>query len=126
MGGDGAEVCELVRSFILNKLTSIINKFNIGLYCDDALGIFQNVSKPEIERKKKAIVKGCGLAITIQCNLKRVNFLDVTFDIENNLYKPFRKENNKPIYIKYILTIHQATSTNKDIFDESIKPYKDA
>ena len=36
---DGAEVCELVGSFILNKLTSIINKSNMGLYRDDGLGI---------------------------------------------------------------------------------------
>ena len=40
---DGAELCELVGSFILNKLTSIVNKFNIGLYRDDGLGIFYNV-----------------------------------------------------------------------------------
>ena len=63
---DGAELCELVGSFILNKLISIINKSNIGLYRDDGLGIFQNVSKPEIERKKKAgvkVFKGCGLAV---------------------------------------------------------------
>ena len=53
---DGAELCELVGSFILNKLTSIVNKSDIGLYRDDGLGIFCNVSKPEIERKKKAIV----------------------------------------------------------------------
>ena len=64
----GVEVCELVGSFILNKLTSIINKSDIGLYRDDGLGIFQNVSKPEIERKKKAIVKvfkGCNLPINL-------------------------------------------------------------
>ena len=68
---DGAEVCELAASFILNKLISIINKYDIGLYRDDGLGIFQNVSKPEIYRKKKATVKvfkGCGLTVTIQRN----------------------------------------------------------
>ena len=98
---DGAELCELVGSFILNKVTSTGNKSYIGLYRDDGLGIFYNVLKPEIERKKKAIVKafkGCGLTITTQCNLKTVDFLDVTFDLDNNAYKPFRKE-NKPIYI---------------------------
>ena len=97
---DGA--CELVGSFILNKLTSIINKSDIGLYCDDDLGIFQDVSIPEIKRKKEAIVEvfdGCGLSIIIQCNLKIVDFLDVTFDLDNNVYKPFRKESNKPIYV---------------------------
>ena len=51
---DGAEVCELVGSFILNKLTSIVNKSGIGLYRDDGLGIFYNVSKPEIQRKKES------------------------------------------------------------------------
>lgn len=34
---DEAEVCELVGSFILNKLASIPNKFNVGLYRDDDL-----------------------------------------------------------------------------------------
>ena len=64
--------------------SSIVNISDIGLYCGDGLGIFYNVSKPEIERKKKAIVKvfkGCGLTITTQCNLKTVDFLDVTFDL---------------------------------------------
>ena len=48
---DGAKLCELVGSFILNKLTSIVDKSD---YHDDGLGIFYNVLKPEIERKKKA------------------------------------------------------------------------
>ena len=141
---DGAELCELVGSFILNKLTSIDNKSDIGLYRDDVLGIFYNVSKPEIESKKKAIVKifkGRGLSITIQCTLKTVDFLDLTFDLDNNAYKPFRKENNKSVYInkhsnhppsvlkqllKSIEKRIPETSSNKDIFDELIKPYKDA
>ena len=91
---DRAELCKLDGLFILNKLTSIVNKSEIGLYRDDGLGIFYNVSKPEIERKKKAIVKifkGCGLTITIQCNVKTVDFLDVTSDLDNNVYKLFRK-----------------------------------
>ena len=68
---DVAEVCELAAPFILIKLISIINKYNIGLYRDDGLGIFQNVSKPEIYRKKKArvkVFKGCGSTVTIQRN----------------------------------------------------------
>ena len=89
---NGPKICELVGSFILNKLTSIVNKSDIGLYRDVRLGIFSNVSKLEIERKKKAIVKnfkGCGLSITIQCNLKAAYFLDVTFDLDNNVYNHF-------------------------------------
>ena len=65
----------------------------------------------------------------------------MTFDLDNNAYKPFCKENNKPIYInkhsnhppsilkqlpKSIEKRISETSSNKDIFDESIKPYKGA
>ena len=37
---DGAEICELVGIFILNKISNIIDKNSIGLYCDDGLGVF--------------------------------------------------------------------------------------
>ena len=70
---DGAEIFELVGSFILNQLGSVIDKNDIGLYRDDSLGIFRGTSKPVIERKKKLIVKTfkqCGPAITTNCNLK--------------------------------------------------------
>ena len=50
---DGAEFCELVGTYILNKLTNVATKENIGLYRDDTLGIFQDIPKTEIERKKK-------------------------------------------------------------------------
>ena len=35
----------------------IRNKESIGLYQDGGFGIFQNIPKSEIERKKKQIVK---------------------------------------------------------------------
>ena len=40
-----------------------------------------------------------GLTIIIQCNLQSVEFLDVTFDLHNNLYKLYKKSKNKPIYV---------------------------
>ena len=40
-----------------------------------------------------------GLKISIQTNLKVANFLDVTFDLENNTYYPYRKPNDWPVYI---------------------------
>ena len=141
---DVAEVCELVRTYILNKLKSITNKEDIGLYRDDGLGIFQNIPKSEIERKKKQIVKvfkDCGLSITIKCNLKSVDFLDVTFDLVSEIYKPYRKPNNKPLYInkhsnhppnilkqlpKSIEKRISETSSNIDVFNRSIKIYNDA
>ena len=85
------EVCELVGTYTLNKLKNVTNKENIDLYRDDGLGIFQNIPKTKIGRKKKQIVKvlkDCGLSITIKCNSKSVDFLNVTFDPVNDIYKP--------------------------------------
>ena len=99
---DVAEVCELVGTYILSKLKNITNKENIGLYRGNRLGIFQNIPKTEIERKNKQTVKmfkDCGLHITTKCNLKSVDFLDITFHHVNNIYKTYRKPGNKPLYI---------------------------
>ena len=97
---DGAEICKLVGTYIQSKLTNIMSKEDVGLYRDDGLGIFRNISRPEIERKKKAIVqvfKKCGLSIVVDTNLKTVNFLDLTLDLDKNIYKPYHKPNNSPI-----------------------------
>ena len=40
-----------------------------------------------------------GLKITAEVNYKTVNFLDVTLNLNSELYKPYRKPNNEPIYI---------------------------
>ena len=64
-----------------------------------------------------------------------MDFFDVIFDLYNNLHKPYRKPNNKPIYInkqsnhhpnvleqlpKSIAKIISDTSSSKDTFDKSI------
>ena len=47
MGGyDGAEICQLVGFFILNKLSNIIDKNSIGFYREEGLGVFDNLSGP--------------------------------------------------------------------------------
>ena len=74
--------------YYINLASHIVKKSDIGLYRDDCLGIIQNIPKPEIERMKKTMVKvskECGLSIIIECNLKTVNFLDVTFDLTNDI-----------------------------------------
>ena len=99
---DGAEVCELVGTFLLYKLSLKYNKSKIGLYRDDGLAIFKNISGPKSEKIKKNIqklFKENQLDIVIQCNMKTVNYLDVTLNLENSTYRPYQKENNQ---IKYI------------------------
>ena len=54
---DGAEVCELVGSFLLHQLSKKYNKKDIGLYRDDGLAVFKNKSGPQAERIKKDFQK---------------------------------------------------------------------
>ena len=97
-----------------------------------------------IERKRKLIVKTFkqrGLAITIECNLKTVNLLDITFDLQKSVYKPYRKASDKPtsinkIYNHPLVTLKQLTisiekrlsetSSGIDIFGKPLKLYQDA
>ena len=114
---NGTEVCELVGTFLLYKLSLKYNKNNIGIYRENELDI------------------------VIQCNMKTVNYLDVTLNLENSTYRPYQKENNQ---IKYINTesnhppsiIKQLPlsiesrlsllSSSEEIFNDSVIPYQDA
>ena len=99
---DGAEVCELVGVFILSQLPERCKKSDIGLYRDDGLAVFRGASGSTAERTRKDMIK-CfsenGLRITIQANQNTVNFLDLTFDLNSGKYYPYRKPNDKPMYI---------------------------
>ena len=99
---DGAEVSELVGSFILTKFYDVLQRENVELYRDGGLAIVKQMPGPELERKRKKIIeifKKYGLAITIKTNLFVVNFLDIQFNLLNGTFKPYRKPNNDPIYV---------------------------
>ena len=70
---DGAEVCELVGTFQLGKISEICNKSNIGLYRDDGLLIFRNKHGTQLEKIKKKLqrlFKEYDLEITTESNQK--------------------------------------------------------
>ena len=97
---DGAEVCELVGTFLLHLIGAKYK--NVGLYRDDGLSAFKNKSGPENERIKKDIQKifrDKGLDVTIQCNLKVVDYLDLTFSLNDGSYRPYKKPNDETSYI---------------------------
>ena len=65
---------------------------NAGLYWDDGLGILQNLSGLKVESIRKRIIKifkGCGLNIAIKMILKTTDFLNVRFDLVNNILPTF-------------------------------------
>ena len=73
---------------------------NVGLSRDDGLGIFRNLSLPNIERKKKEIIKmfkSLGLSIAVKTNVTSANYLDADFDLTTDIYNPYRKPNNEPV-----------------------------
>ena len=99
---DGAEACELVGLFILNDLANKYGENNIGLYRDDGFAIFRNTTGSQAERTRKEIIrhfKEHGLKITIQSNLKSVDYLDITLNLTNGRFQPYRKPNDEPLYI---------------------------
>ena len=64
---DGCEVCELLVLCLLNLLTNEFGKPNIGLYRDDGVSCFENISGPDSEKKKMyKICKENGLNITVE------------------------------------------------------------
>ena len=49
------KVCELVGTFLLEKVGEICDKSNIGLYRDDDLSIFRNKSGTQLQKIKNKL-----------------------------------------------------------------------
>ena len=102
---DGAEICRLVGIYILSRLATIIDKKGCGIYRDDGLLVLRNVIGQHIDRVRKNVIqlfKDIGFFIDIVTNLKIVNFLDITFNLNNGTFKP----NYSLLCIKKVQTTH--------------------
>ena len=89
---------------------NIYNSKNIGLYRDDRLAVFKNVSGPASEKIKKqlqSLLKQKGLQVIIACSLKVVKYLDVAFNLKDDSYLPYQKPKDETHYI-YIQSDHQS------------------
>lgn len=98
----GAEVCELVGLHIIHQMNTKFPNINFGLYRDDGLGVHQKTDGPSLNRTKKDIIKlfqTFGLKITIETDMKQVDFLDITLNLQTNTFQPYRKPNNRPQYV---------------------------
>ena len=111
---------------------------------DDGLGIFTNLLWPNIEGKKREtikIFKSFGLSITVTINVTPANYLDVCFALTKDIYKPYWKPNDEPVYInrhsnkppnivwQIALSLSSRISNiskNHSIFNSSIPMYKEA
>ena len=99
---DGAEVCELVGTFLLEKISEICNEGDIGLYRDDGLAVFRNKSGTHLEKIKKKLqrlFKEYDLEIIAESNQKIVNYLDVTLNLKDGTFRPYHKPGDQMQYI---------------------------
>ena len=99
---DGTDVCELVETFLLDKISEKYDKNSIGLYRDDGLSVFKNKSGNQLERIKKNLqktFKDFGLETVAESNLRIVNYLDVTLNLNNGFFKPYHKPDDIIQYI---------------------------
>ena len=98
---DGAELCEIVGTFLLSKLSDIVDKEMIGLYRDDGLAALEG-TKGEISRVRKKIekvFKDYSLKLDDIEVGKKTNYLDVVLNLEDSSHQPYRKPNSHPKYI---------------------------
>ena len=94
--------CEIVGIFMSSLLSKKYSSNNIGLYCDDGLSVFRNISGQQAEKHKQIIqkvFKDKGLQMIIKCILKIVDYLDVTLNLNDGTYRPSHKPNEEATYI---------------------------
>ena len=141
---DGAEICELIGIYIQSILAKIISKNDMGLYRDDGLIVLKNKNGQQTDRTREKIVKifkDTDFSIDITTDLVEVNFLDVTFNLLNETYRPRRKPNDELKYInvssnhppqiikQLVNTINDRLSRNSSsekVFNEFKSYYEDA
>ena len=114
----------------------------LGLYRDDGLAV-SNLGPRQTEIRKKRICKifkENGLNITTEeTNGTKVDFLDVNFNLEDGIFRPFMKKNNKHLYVhkqsnhppfiiqnipKSVNTRLSSISSNEKVFKEERGPYQ--
>ena len=86
-------------------------------------------------------IKGIGFAIDVETNLKIVDFLDITFNLNNGTYRPYKKPNDLLLYInkssnhppqiinqlpKIINERLSRNSSNEEVFNSSKYQYEKA
>ena len=141
---DSAQVADLVGIYILDTLGRIVNLEQVGLYRDDGIIYIPDSNGPKTSSTLKKIIRAfklLGLRIQIASNLKIVDFLDVTLNLNNGTFKPFSQNDPAPRYIN-ISSNHPRSvlrqipnavnqrinklSSCKKIFEENKSRYDDA
>ena len=93
---DGAKVCELVCAFLIDKTSQRYDKNSTGLFREDGLLVFNYKSDTTLEKTEDNFL---GLKILAESNLRTVNYLGVTLNLNNGLCIPYHKPDGIIQYI---------------------------
>ena len=121
-----------------------LSSSNNGLYRDDGLIMLPKCPSPKREKIIKDLHKlfrSHGLKITMASTGPVANYLDVTLDLSDGTYRPYRKPNDSPVYInaasnhppsilkhvpKMVERRLQSISSDEAVFDNAKTPYEEA
>ena len=104
--------------------------------------VYSEICLEPIWKKKEIteIFKSFELSITVTTNVASANYLENNFDLTKDIYKPYRKPNDEPVYInrhsshspniirQIPLSVSSRIpniSSNQSIFNSSIPMYKE-
>ena len=85
------------KYFFIKLLGQLHDTNNIGLYRGDGLSVFKSCSGLQMEKIKKylqKVFKNNDLDVIIECNMKIVNYLDMDFNFNNVISRPYKKQTN--------------------------------
>ena len=90
---NGAEICNMVRFFLLNeiKTTKLFKNGECGIFRDDRLAVIQsNIPRSaEITSKSfRKIFARWGFKITVETGLKQIDFLDIELNLNTKKHFP--------------------------------------
>ena len=132
------------RTFHIKRIKNEVKKEDIGLYRDDGLLVLKHENGQKSDKMRKKIIqifKNIGFEIEIKAMLKIVDFLDITLNLKDGSYKPYKKPNDKLLYINtesnhppniikdIPISVNKRlnqNSSSKKIFNESKKEYEEA
>ena len=100
---DSAQLTNVVGLFLLHMLKLKFPTIQAGLYRDDGLIALPNGNPQACDRLRKglhSLLKDLGFSLSIISNIKIVNFLDTTLNLNNGLHYPFHKTNQSLNYIR--------------------------
>ena len=94
-----------------------------------------------MKKKLCKIFKENGFNITIEANVKSVNFLDINMNLSTGIYKAYMKPNDSPLYVhknsnhppsilknipKSVNKRLSSISANEQVFNEACIPFQEA